>query len=182
MRRLIFLLPVVIFVVLAGFFLSQLFAGRDTSILPSALIDQPAPAFKLAAVTGIDTPGLQQGDLYGRVSLVNVFASWCIPCLAEHPLITRMAEDGITVYGINHRDTDAAATRWLKRHGNPYSRIGADHDARASLEWGITGVPETFIIDANGSIRFKHAGPITPEVLERGIMPVLNELTKAQAL
>lgn len=179
MRRLIFILPIAVFVVLAGFFLLQLLGGRDTSILPSALIDQPAPDFKLAAVAGADTPGLASDDLRGGVSLVNVFASWCIPCLAEHPLITRLAEDGVTIYGINYRDTDAAATRWLKRNGNPYSRIGADRDARASLEWGVTGVPETFIIDASGNIRFKHAGPMTPEILDRDIMPVLNELTKA---
>lgn len=181
MRKFIFLLPVAVFAVLAGFFLMQLTGGRSASILPSALIDQPAPEFTLSAITGTDIPGFSRDDLIGGVTMVNVFASWCIPCLAEHPLITRLAEDGVTVYGINYRDTDTAAARWLTRNGNPYSRIGADRDARVSLEWGVTAVPETFIIDAEGNIRFKFSGPMTPEVVERDILPVLADLAAGDA-
>ena len=177
MRRLLYFIPVAVFAVLAGLFLFQLRAGRDASILPSVMIDRPAPDFVLPAVADIAQPGFATADLQGQVTVVNIFASWCIPCLAEHPLITRLAEDGFTVYGINHRDTDTAAARWLKRNGNPYAAIGADRNARVSLDWGVTGVPETFIIDAAGSIRFKHAGPITPEVLQRDILPVLTALT-----
>ena len=180
MRRLLFLLPFVVFVALAGVFMLQLRAGRDAAILPSVMIDQPAPEFALPAVAEVDMPGFTTADLRGQVSIVNIFASWCIPCLAEHPLITRLAEDGFTVYGINHRDTDTAAARWLKRHGNPYTAVGADRNARVSLDWGVTGVPETFIIDADGSIRFKHAGPITPDVLQRDILPVLTQLTSPE--
>lgn len=180
MRRLLYFIPVAVFAVLAGLFLFQLRAGRDASILPSVMIDQPAPDFVLPAVAGVDMPGFATTDLQGQVTIVNIFASWCIPCLAEHPLITRLAEDGFNVYGINHRDTDTAAARWLKRNGNPYAAVGADREARVSLDWGVTGVPETFIIDADGSIRFKHSGPITPDILERDFLPILTQLTSPE--
>ena len=110
--------------------------------------------------------------------MVNVFASWCVPCLAEHPIVSRLAEDGVAVFGINHRDAADDANRWLDRHGNPYRRIGADTDARASIDWGVTGVPETFIVDGQGRVRHKIIGPMTPEILADEVLPLLLELAK----
>ncbi len=177
MRRLFFLLPILIFVALAAIFASRLDGNLDPSALPSALLDKPAPEFALPGLEGRpQKPGFATADLSGQVTIVNIFASWCVPCLAEHPLITRLAEDGATIYGINYRDTDPAAARWLDKHGDPYARIGADRDARASLEWGVTGVPETFILDSTGRIRHKQAGPLTPAIVEQVILPILAEL------
>ena len=120
--------------------------GRDPSHIPSALLDQPVPQFALPGVEGREGPdGFDTADLEGSLSIVNVFASWCVPCLAEHPLISGLAEDGYRIYGINHRDKDAEAAAWLNRHGDPYTGVGADRDARVSVDWGVTGVPETFI-------------------------------------
>ena len=178
MRRLVVIIPVAVFAALVGLMASLLTdseRNNDPSRLPSPLVGKPAPAISLPPINAEVPGGFSTADLKGRVTIVNVFASWCVPCLAEHPLITRLAEDGIPVYGINHRDKAVDAVRWLRRHGNPYLAVGFDADARASLEWGVTGVPETFIIDANGTIAYKHAGPITPDVLERKILPKLRE-------
>jgi cytochrome c biogenesis protein CcmG/thiol:disulfide interchange protein DsbE len=178
MRRLAVILPVALFVLLVGVMAALLTdseRNNDPSRLPSPLVGKPAPAIDLPAVADGIPGGFSTADLRGTVSLVNVFASWCVPCLAEHPLITRLAEDGFPVYGINHRDKPADAQTWLARHGNPYKAVGRDADARASLEWGVTGVPETFIIDASGTIIYKHAGPITVDVLNDKILPQLRE-------
>jgi cytochrome c biogenesis protein CcmG/thiol:disulfide interchange protein DsbE len=178
MRRLVVILPVLLFAALLGVMAALLTddeRNNDPSRLPSPLVGKTAPAISLPAIAEIIPGGFSTNDLKGRVTIVNVFASWCVTCLAEHPLITKLAADGARVYGINHRDKAADAITWLRRHGNPYEAIGADTDARASLEWGVTGVPETFIIDANGKIAYKHAGPITPEVLEGKIPPKLRE-------
>lgn len=180
MRRVIFILPVAIFAALLGVMITLLTdsdRNNDPSRLPSPLIGKPAPAIALPAVASNIPGGFSTEDLRGRVIIVNVFASWCVPCLAEHPLITRLAADGVPVYGINHRDKAADAVAWLRRHGNPYTAVGADTNARASLEWGVTGVPETFIIDANGTIIYKHAGPITPDAVEQKIIPKLRDVT-----
>jgi len=179
MRRLLFLIPVLAFVALAAVFATRLDGPRNPSILPSTLIDKPAPEFVLAALEGQqDILGFSTADLAGQVTIVNIFASWCIPCLAEHPLITRLAEDGVTIFGINYRDKDRDALRWLTKYGNPYTRVGADRDARAGLEWGVTGVPETFILDTAGRIRAKYSGPLTPALIEQEILPILAELNK----
>tara|TARA_R110002110_G_scaffold415612_2_gene651707 strand:+ start:168168 stop:168716 length:549 start_codon:yes stop_codon:yes gene_type:complete len=179
MRRLVVILPAAIFAALLGVMGVLLTDGdrnNDPSRLPSPLVGKPASAFSLPAVADNIPGGFSTDDLKGHVTVLNVFASWCIPCLAEHPLITQLAADGVRVYGINYRDKSADAVTWLRRHGNPYRAIGFDADARASLEWGVTGVPETFIIDANGIIAYKHAGPITPDILERKILPKLHEV------
>ncbi len=177
MRRWLFFAPVGLFVVLGGVFLSQLLLGRDPSHIPSALVDRPVPEFVLPGVEGRDGPaGFATADLQGSLSIVNVFASWCVPCLAEHPLISGLSEDGYRVFGINHRDKDAEAAAWLRRHGDPYTGVGADRDARISVEWGVTGVPETFIVDAAGVIRYKHVGPLTPQLLEDEFMPRIRAL------
>ncbi len=176
-------LPVVIFALLAIAFAFGL--TRDPERLPSALIDKPAPQFDLgpiAAASPGEEPlgfGLSTADLTaeGGVVLVNVFASWCIPCLAEHPQLMALNESGIApVYGINKKDKPADARDWLTENGNPYTRIGADTDGRASIEWGVYGVPETFILDKTGRIRYRHVGPVMPRDMEKTILPLIEEI------
>lgn len=163
MIRVLAFLPIIIAAVLGGFFLWGLSGDRDPSRLPSALISKPVPEFDLPAIEGVATPGLSQADLQamGDVTVVNVFASWCGPCRAEHPILTRMAEDmGFNLVGINYKDKPDAAAKWLTELGNPYTRIGADYSGRASIEWGLTGVPESYIISADGIILYREAGPV----------------------
>lgn len=179
MRRLAIILPVALFAAFLGVMATLLTDGErnnNPSRLPSPLVGKPAPAISLPAVAEGIPGGFSTDDLKGQVTIVNVFASWCVPCLAEHPLITQLAAEGKRVYGINYRDKADDAVTWLRRNGNPYMAIGFDPDARASLEWGVTGIPETFIIDANGTIVYKHVGPITPGALERKILPKLREI------
>lgn len=178
MRRLFVILPVALFAALAitlGVLTLQSREGRDPSLIPSALIGKPVPQFALPAIAEAIPGGFTTADLAGRLTLVNVFASWCVPCLAEHPLVTRLAEEGYAVYGLNYRDEPAKAAQWLATHGNPYTAVGADTEGRIALDWGVTGVPETFIIDAQGRILFKQTGPMTPQVLEEDILPRLRE-------
>lgn len=178
MRRLVVFLPVAVFAALVGLMVSLLTDSErndDLTRLPSALIGKPAPVIDLPAINASIPGGFSTADLKGRVTLVNVFASWCVPCLAEHPQIEALAERGFPVYGINHRDKPDAADAWLRRHGNPYTAVGADLDARASIDWGVTGVPETFIIDPNGVITYKHVGPITQDVMDNKILPGLRK-------
>ncbi|MGD1878094.1 MAG: DsbE family thiol:disulfide interchange protein [Kiloniellaceae bacterium] len=176
-RRLLFLLPIAVFAVVAGYFLWGLAPDRDPKDVPTVMVDKPTPTFDLAAVPGLGVPGLATGDLAdGKVVMVNFFASWCVPCRAEHPYLTAFVEKtGVPLYGINHRDKPEDAAAWLTELGNPYQRIGAD-PGRAAVEWGVTGVPETFIIDGDGRIRYHHRGPLVPEVLERDVMPLLQAL------
>ncbi|MEO1091680.1 MAG: DsbE family thiol:disulfide interchange protein [Pseudomonadota bacterium] len=175
MRRLLFLLPIVAVVAIgAGLWLGL---GRDPSALPSVLIDQPVPAMDLPPVAGLATPGLATGDLGGEPMLVNVFASWCAPCRVEHPVLTRLAEvEGVPLLGINYKDEPAAAVAWLHELGNPYERIGADPEGRTGIDLGMYGVPETFVVDADGRIRYRHAGPVLPADVERVFLPLLAEL------
>jgi cytochrome c biogenesis protein CcmG, thiol:disulfide interchange protein DsbE len=167
--RLIFLLPGIVFLVLAGLFLFQLIQGRNPAEVPSALINKPAPAFSLApleglAVDGKPVPGFSSEDLKGRVTVVNVWASWCGPCRQEHPLLVDLAGDpSVRVVGINQRDNPDNARRFLGTLGNPYAAVGVDPNGRASIDWGVYGVPETFIVGPDGTIRHKHIGPLTPE-------------------
>lgn len=178
-RRLIVFLPLALFLGLALIFLVRLFAG-DPSRLPSALIGKPVPAFSLPAIEGHDQPGFAQVDLArGRPALVNVFASWCAPCRNEHPLLMELARDErFTLYGINQKDNPENARRFLGRLGNPYSAIGADTNGRVSIEWGVYGVPETFLVSGDGRILFKHVGALTAEVIRDKLMP---EIAKAIA-
>jgi cytochrome c biogenesis protein CcmG/thiol:disulfide interchange protein DsbE len=174
-RRLLFLLPALLVVVIGlglGYGLT-----RDAQEIPSALIDQSVPPFELSALDGVDRPALSTADLRGDVVLLNVFASWCAPCRVEHPVLTRLAEArGIPLYGINYKDAPADAAGWLADLGNPYRRIGVDPEGRTGIELGITGVPETFVVDADGRIRYRHAGPITPEDVDDTLMPLIEEL------
>lgn len=176
MKRLLYFLPVAVFSGLAVSFLWGL--DRGASVLPSALIDQQVPQFVLPPVEGVDKPGLSTADLKGQVALVNFFASWCVPCLAEHPLITRLADEGLPVYGINYKNEPAEASAWLAKYGNPYKRIGSDIDGRAGIEFGVTGMPESFVIDRAGVIRYKQVGAITPAALKNTIVPLIARLQR----
>lgn len=174
MRRLLYLIPVLVFVGVG----IGLAVGltRDPSQLPSALIDKPVPTFELPPIAGRGGEGLSTGDLSGGVALVNVFASWCVPCRAEHPLLIALAERGVTIYGINYKDPPEQARAWLDELGDPFRRIGADRDGRVSIDWGVYGVPETFVVDAEGRIRHKYVGPLQPRDVEQSLLPMLAEL------
>lgn len=173
-RRLVFLLPVVSFVVLAvamGWGLT-----RNPQDLPSALVGRPVPDFSLAPVKG-RTLGLSSADLQGHVSLVNVFASWCVPCRVEHPILMRLSEQGfVPIYGLNYKDRPEDAQRWLNALGDPYDRTGADLDGRVAIDWGVYGIPETFVIDIDGTIAYKHIGPFTQAIMDDTIVPLIREL------
>ena len=176
-----FIVPLIVLsalVVLFGVYLDQVASGdKDIREIPSALIDKPAPEFALPGIGGTG-PGFTTGDLGGRVALVNVFASWCLPCRIEHPILTRLAAEGIPVYGINIRDKAEDARRFLDEFGNPYTRVGADTDGRVALDWGVYGYPETFVIDRDRRIRYRHVGPIRPSDLKRKIRPLIERLKK----
>lgn len=170
MKRLLFALPLVVALTIGGFAIWGLSGGRDPGAIPSVLVSQPVPQFDLDPVEGVALPGLAASDLVGTggVMLLNVFASWCGPCRAEHPILTQLAqEDGVTLVGINYKDKPEDASAWLKELGNPYAAIGSDYSGRAGIELGISGVPETFIIDAEGIIRHRFAGPVVGDGLRR---------------
>ena len=176
-RRLLTLAPLLIFGALALLFFARLFAG-DASHIPSALIGQSAPPLDLPALDG--SAGLKDADLrQGHVSVVNIFASWCVPCHDEAPLLMQLARDSrIRVVGINYKDQADNARRFLGRYGNPFAASGADASGRAAIEWGVYGVPETFIVGRDGKIAYKLVGPITPDNIERVMKP---EIEKALA-
>jgi cytochrome c biogenesis protein CcmG/thiol:disulfide interchange protein DsbE len=143
---------------------------KDPSKVPSPLIDKPAPAFALPMLDGGQ---LATADLRGPV-LVNFWASWCTPCLQEHPLLMDLAKSGVTIVGINYKNDAVEARQWLARHGNPFARIAQDLDGKVGLDWGVYGVPETFVLDAQQVIRHKHIGPLTREAYQRDIAVLLK--------
>ena len=151
--------------------------GKDISTLPSAMIDKPVPEFDLAPIEGRKL-GLKSDDLKSGLSLVNVWASWCPPCRVEHPFLMELAEKGVTIYGINYWDKPADALRFLRNLGDPYKRVGADTTGRVSIEWGIYGYPETFLVDQTGRIRYRHVGPISSEVIENVFNPLMDKISK----
>jgi cytochrome c biogenesis protein CcmG, thiol:disulfide interchange protein DsbE len=179
--RLVMLLPLMLFLALAALFLMRLGAG-DPSRIPSALIGHPAPMTVLPAVAGLERdgkplPGLDPAQFLGNVSLVNVWASWCVPCHDEVPFLQQLARDPrIRLVGIDYKDQPDNARRFLNRYGNPFAASGADENGRAAIEWGVYGVPETFVVGRDGRIAFKLVGPITPDNFERVLLP---ELAKA---
>lgn len=173
-RRALFLLPGLAFAGVAVALAVGL--GRDPRVIPSALIDKPVPRFSLPPVQG-RRRGLSSADLTGRASLVNVFASWCTACRYEHPVFMKLAREGtLPVHGLNYKDKPGDAAGWLDRLGDPYARTGADLDGRVAIEWGVYGVPETFLVDADGRIVFKHVGAVTEEVLVETIRPLAERL------
>lgn len=168
------LVPVVIFAGLGVAFYWGLFYNDDR--LPSALIGRPVPEFTLPPIEGRDE-GLSTADLTGEVSIVNVWASWCVPCRVEMPLLVELAESGtVPIYGINYQDRADAALAFLDELGDPYDRIGADRNGRVAIDWGVYGLPETFVIDAEGRIAYKHVGPFNRQMLEEDILPVVRRL------
>lgn len=173
-RRSLFLLPVLLFAGI-GVFLA-LGLGRDPATLPSVLIDKPAPTFALGPLPGRDARGFTSADLGGAPMLVNVFASWCVPCRIEHPVLDQLARDGVTIHAINYKDNPEDASSFLRALGDPFARIGVDRDGRAAIDWGVYGVPETFLIDAQGRIRYRHVGPLQPRDVERTIRPLLERI------
>ncbi len=180
------LLPLAAFLALALLFAFRLGAG-DPSRVPSALIGRVVPQTDLAPIAGLlragqPVPGLNVADFAGAVTVVNVWASWCVPCVEEMPLLLRLAQDKrIRVVGINQKDHPDNARRFLGRYGNPFAANGVDPDRRASIEWGVYGVPETFVVGRDARIVFKLIGPITPENLEKGLLPVIEKALAAPA-
>lgn len=166
-------LPVLGFLVVAGAFWFGL-TREDANILPSTFIDKPAPATDLPPLFE-DRPGLVSADLAdGKVKLVNIWASWCGPCRVEHPFLMRLAEEGVDIRGFNYKDAPGQAKSFLAELGDPYTAIGADQSGRAGIEWGVYGVPETFVINGDGRIVYKHVGPIQNDDLERRIRPAIE--------
>jgi cytochrome c biogenesis protein CcmG, thiol:disulfide interchange protein DsbE len=177
-RRFLVLLPLVVFAGLAWLFLSRIGTG-DPSRLPSPLIGKAIPDFELSAIDGLTVSGLKSTDLATGVILVNVFASWCAPCRTEHPLLAALAADGrFRLVGIDYKDGADQVRRFLGALGNPYAAIGADRDGRVGIDWGVYGVPETYVV-ANGRIVFKLVGPITSDGLKSTLMPEIDKALAA---
>jgi len=176
-----FLIPVIGFLALAGIFGRNLYTagveGRQASDLPSVLIDKPAPQFALPPIKG-DGKGFSRADLGGGVSLVNVWASWCPPCRVEQPVLMRLARQGVTIWGINYKDGPDDAEAFLDELGDPFKSIGADRTGRVAIDWGVYGYPETFVVDAEGRVRYRHVGPIQSRDLDEKILPLLKKLAK----
>ena len=171
-----FLLPLGIFIVLVVFLAIGL--NRDPREVPSPLVGKPAPAF---ALPQLHKPEAQFSpkDLQGKVWLLNVWASWCVSCRQEHPLLVELAKSGLVpIYGLNYKDKQEDALRWLKQFGDPYALSIVDAEGRVGIDYGVYGVPETYVIDKAGVIRFKQIGPVTQEALEKTILPLVRELQK----
>jgi cytochrome c biogenesis protein CcmG, thiol:disulfide interchange protein DsbE len=182
MRRLVYLLPLMVFLVLAmylGRMLQlSLKSGNDIHELPSAMISKPAPAFDLAGLG--DNPPLALETLKGHPFIVNFFASWCVPCRIEHPLLMRLAEENhLPLYGIDYKDKPADASRLLAAFGDPYRQVGMDSDGRVGLNFGVYGVPETYVIDSTGVIRKRFVGPLTAESVDKELLPLLKQLDQS---
>jgi cytochrome c biogenesis protein CcmG/thiol:disulfide interchange protein DsbE len=173
-KSLKFLLPLAAFIGMVGFLAVGL--RLDPREVPSPLIGKPAPAF---ALTRLDDPAvnIRRDDMMGKVWMLNVWASWCVACREEHALLVEFSKQKLLpVYGLNYKDTRPAGLSWLSRFGNPYDASLADLDGRVGIDWGVYGVPETFIIDQQGVVRFKQIGPLTPEVLRDRIEPLVRKL------
>lgn len=178
LRRLLYILPIGLFLVLAAYFAAGLRPDHDPHTLPSALLDKPAPPFDLAALDG--GAALARDELKGHVVLVNFFASWCVPCRAEHPLLMRIAEkEHVPLYGIAYKDRQADAAQFLQQLGDPYRRVGLDLKGRVGIDFGVYGVPETYVIDKEGRIRYRQVGPISAEVLDKELLPLIRELDRS---
>jgi cytochrome c biogenesis protein CcmG/thiol:disulfide interchange protein DsbE len=174
MRRLLFILPLLSFLMLAGYFALSLRPGHDPHELPSALIDKEAPPFQLAGLNG---GGIARDTLKGQPVLINFFASWCVPCREEHPLLMRLAEqDHVPLYGIDYKDKPEAARDLLSEFGDPYRAIGMDRDGRVGLDFGVYGVPETYVLDGSGHIRKRFVGPLTAARVNQELLPLLKAL------
>jgi cytochrome c biogenesis protein CcmG/thiol:disulfide interchange protein DsbE len=174
-------IPLVLFLGLAIIFYRQLVSGINPNDLPSVLINQPAPDFPVEPlvglkVAGVQVPAISKKFIAGKVAVVNVWASWCVPCRIEHPVITKLAEDKkeILLVGINYKDKNQNALRFLGGLGNPYAAVSIDPTGSASIDWGVYGIPETFIVDRMGAIIYKHVGPISQAIMDKKIIPIID--------
>lgn len=179
MKRIaLFLVPLIALVALLAVFAFNL--NRDPGYVPSVLINKPAPAFSLAKVATLTLPGFDTASLKGQVSVVNVFASWCIPCRDEHPVLEQLkAETGVKLFGINQKDTPENAKKFLDELGNPFDAVGGDGNGRVSIDFGVYGVPETFVVDKNGVIAFKFVGPMSVKAMETVVKPAILKASAA---
>jgi cytochrome c biogenesis protein CcmG/thiol:disulfide interchange protein DsbE len=183
-RRIVVLVPLAVFLALAALFLFRLSSG-DPSIIPSALIGHPAPQTNLPPIAGLDrdgvpVPGLDAASFKGAVTVVNVWASWCVPCHDEAPLLMQLAQDNrLRLVGINYKDDPGNARRFLGRYGDPFAAAGADESGRAAIEWGVYGVPETFVVGRDARIAYKLVGPITPDNFESLLKPQIEKALAA---
>ena len=181
-RWLVFL-PLVAFAGLAALFFIRLYAG-DASLLPSALIGRAAPHFDLPPLAGMSTPGLSDADLrQGRVTLVNVFASWCVPCHAEHPVLMEIArdpqlKDRVALVGLAYKDEPENTRRFLGQGGNPFARIGVDASGRTGIDFGVYGVPETYVVKGDGTIAYRFVGPLSQESLRQVLLPQIIAVSR----
>ncbi|KON81772.1 DsbE family thiol:disulfide interchange protein [Azoarcus sp. PA01] len=172
-----FLVPLALFLVLAGFLGYGL--QLNPREVPSPLVDKPAPEFRLATLAAPDT-ALGVADMRGEVWLLNVWASWCVSCREEHPVLMELARDKVVpLVGLNYKDTRPEAIAWLEAHGDPYTTSVVDADGRVGIDYGVYGVPETFLIDRQGVIRYKHIGPVTREAVRDVLLPKIAELSRA---
>lgn len=177
MRRLLYLIPLVLFLVLVGYFALALRPGYDPQTLPSAMINKEAPQFDLAGLNG---EGLSRDGLKGGPVLINFFASWCVPCRVEQPVLMRLANrEHVPLYGIDYKDQPEDATKLLAQFGDPYRRVGLDPDGRVGLDFGVYGVPETYVLDSTGHIRKRFVGPLTAEDVDKELLPLLKALGKS---
>lgn len=177
MKSLRLLLPLAVFLVIVGFLMKGL--ARDPREVPSPLVGAPAPAFSLVQ---LHDPAKRLGtaDMRGQVWLLNVWASWCVSCRVEHPLLVQLAQAKIVpVVGLNYKDKNEEGKAWLAQHGNPYRVSVVDSDGRVGIDWGVYGVPETFVVDKSGVVRYKQIGPLTVEALEKKILPLVRDLQKS---
>ena len=176
MKSLRFLLPLVVFALLGGLLWSGL--GKDTRLVPSPLIGKPAPDFDLPELRDA-RQRVSRAALLGQPYLLNVWGSWCFACTEEHPVLVQLAARKLLpIVGLNWKDDPDDAARWLARFGDPYAHIAADREGRTAIDFGVYGAPESFLVDAKGTIRWKHVGPITPEVIEEELVPMLAEATR----
>ena len=168
------IVPLLIFITLIIFLGIGL--TRDPRLVPSPLIDKPVPAFSLPRLVNANQQ-LASSDLRGQVTMLNVWASWCVACRAEHPVLLELAKKNVvTLYGLNYKDNREDALRWLDYYGNPYVESALDLDGKVGIDFGVYGVPETFIVDKQGIIRYKQIGPITDDILEDTILPIISKL------
>ncbi len=180
-KRLLFIAPLLVFLILVGYFAIGL--TKDPRVLPNMLAGKPVPEFSLAPLEKRDMLGFKNTDLLGDVTLVNVFGSWCVACRVEHPFLMSIKEQGlIPIHAIDWREEDRqAGPLWLKKHGDPYTLIGDDPISKAAIAFGVTGAPETFLVDRKGVIRFKHIGPLSETIWRDTLQPLIETLRKEGA-
>ena len=180
-RRLVAFLPLVLFIGLAGVFLYQLGSGKNASDIPSVLIGTKAPSLALPGLEGLVTdgkpvPALTDAAIAGKLALVNVWASWCVPCRQEHPILLELSRDPrIVLAGINYKDKNDNALKFLRELGNPFAAVGVDPAGKAAIDWGVYGIPETYLVGPDGEILFKQIGPFTTESLRDRLLPAIEE-------